>query len=90
MQGAIEKLFKIVKNVFSSPVTVISYEGFTSCCLLVLHEQSLDTLLALEVEGVEHPIFYLSRSLRGVEMNYSVIEQHYYIFYTEPLAILGS
>lgn len=36
----------------------------------------MDTLLAQEVKRVEHPIDYLSRSLRGAELNYPSIERH--------------
>lgn len=39
----------------------------------------MDALLAQEIEGIEHPVYYLSRSLRGAELNYSPIERLYLV-----------
>lgn len=39
-------------------------------------DKSIGALLAQEVKGAEHPVYYLSRSLRGTETNYSMIQHH--------------
>lgn len=33
-------------------------------------------MLAQEVDGTEKPVYYLSRSLQGAQLNYSSIERH--------------
>lgn len=38
--------------------------------------KSIDALLIQEVEGVEHLVYYLTRLIRGIEVNYSSIEHH--------------
>ncbi|OMO94091.1 reverse transcriptase [Corchorus capsularis] len=38
--------------------------------------ESIGGLLVQEVEGVERPVYYLSRCLHGSELNYSPIEKH--------------
>ncbi|KAL5547360.1 hypothetical protein UlMin_007047 [Ulmus minor] len=42
---------------------------------IAVTEKSLGALIAQEKEGVERPIYYLSRMTRGVECNYSPIER---------------
>lgn len=44
---------------------------------LTLTNKSIGTLLAQEVEGVERPVYNLSRLLQGVEMSYPPIECHW-------------
>lgn len=38
--------------------------------------KSIGALLAQEVEEIERPVYYLSRSLQGAELNNSPIERH--------------
>lgn len=46
--------------------------------------KSIGVLLAREVEGIGHLVYYLSRSFRGAEMNYSSLERHYVKLIFEP------
>ncbi|XP_062100713.1 uncharacterized protein LOC133806635 [Humulus lupulus] len=42
---------------------------------LVVTETSIGTLLAQEVDGKENPVYYLSRQMKGVEINYLYVEK---------------
>lgn len=62
-------------------------KGFALTLYWTSTDKFISALLAQEVEGVEHPVYYLSMSLWGVEMDYSSIERYYptLIFVTQKL-----
>lgn len=51
-------------------------QGIPLTLYLTSSDKSIGVLLAQEVQGAEHPVYYLSRSLRGAETNYSAIERY--------------
>lgn len=82
--------FKKVHDILNSPRTISSpVQGLSLTLYLNFNNKSFGALLAQEVEAVEHPVYYLNRSLRGVEMNYSSIECHYLtLIFATPLYYL--
>lgn len=83
-----QEAFQKVKDVLSSPLAMISHvKSLSLTFYLISTDKSIDTLLMEEVQGVEHPIYYLNRSLQGVELNYPSIERPYLvlIFATQKL-----
>lgn len=67
--------FQRVKDMLSSPQTIISpVKEIPLTLYLTSIEKSIGALIVQEVQGPERPVYYLSRSLRGAETNYSAIE----------------
>lgn len=57
-----------------------SHDSLVQCLPLTLYLTSMRKFigasLAQEVKGIEHPLYCLSRSLRGAKINHSQIERH--------------
>lgn len=65
---------------FSSLLIMISpVKSLPLTLNLSFTNKSIGALLAQQVEGIEHPIHYLSRLLRDVEMDYSQIKSHFLV-----------
>lgn len=60
-------------------MTMTSPKGFPLNFYLTSINKSLGALLASEVEGVEQIVYYLTKSLQGVEMNYSDSKSYYFV-----------
>lgn len=72
-----QKAFHKVKEVLSSSLTMISYvRRFPLTLYLTFINESMDALLAQEAEGIEHPVYNLSKSLWSDETSSSLIESH--------------
>lgn len=79
----VEQRFSKSKRHAQFTLTMISpVKGLSLALYLTFTNKSIGTLLVQGVEGVEHPIKYLSRSLSGKEMNYSPVDQHYLTLYS--------
>ncbi|KAF7842062.1 reverse transcriptase [Senna tora] len=72
-QEAFEKIKKVLASTQTmSPPT----QGRPMALYLTSTNQSVGALLVQEVEGVEKPIYYLSRLIKGTETRYSAMEKH--------------
>ncbi|OMO98613.1 reverse transcriptase [Corchorus capsularis] len=72
-----QKSLERVKEVLASPLTMTPpIKGQPMMLYLTSTNESIGGLLVQEVEGVERPVYYLSRCLHGSELNYSPIEKH--------------
>ncbi|OMO74738.1 hypothetical protein COLO4_26525 [Corchorus olitorius] len=72
-----QKSLERVKEVLSSPATMTPpIKGQPMMLYLTSTKQSIGGLLVQEVEGVERPVYYLSRCLHVSELNYSPMEKH--------------
>ncbi|KAF7839291.1 reverse transcriptase [Senna tora] len=72
-QEAFEKIKKVLASTQTmSPLT----QGRPMALYLTSTNQSVGALLVQEVEGVEKPIYYLSRLIKGAETRYSAMEKH--------------
>lgn len=71
------KAFEKVKSVLASPTTItIPVKGIPLILYLTSTPRSIGALLAQETNGVERPVYYLSRIIKGPERNYSAMEKH--------------
>ena len=71
------KPLKKIKNVLSSLATMIPpILGKPMILYLTSTEKSIGALLPQEHEGIENPVYYLSRLIRGAKCNYSSLEKH--------------
>lgn len=69
--------FQRIKDLLSSTQTMISpVKGIPLTLYLTSTDKSIGALLAQELKGAEHPVYYFSRSLRGAKTNYFAIERH--------------
>ena len=69
--------FEKVKNVLASPQTMVSpQKGKPLILYLTSTARSIGALLAQEVEGIEKPVYYISRKVQGAEERYTPIERH--------------
>lgn len=64
------------KDVLSYLIMVSPVKGLPFTIYFTSTDKSLSALLAQDVEGVERPVYYLSRSLWAAELNYPSIECH--------------
>ncbi|KAF7839558.1 reverse transcriptase [Senna tora] len=72
-QEAFEKIKKVLASTQTmSPPT----QGRPMALYLTSTNQSISALLVQEVEGIEKPIYYLSRLIKGAETRYSAMEKH--------------
>ena len=70
-----KKWLQRIKEVLTAPQLMIPPEpGQPLLLYIAVTESSLGALIAQEKDGVEMPVYYLSRLLRGAECNYSLIE----------------
>ncbi|XP_062119380.1 uncharacterized protein LOC133833141 [Humulus lupulus] len=68
--------FDKIKTVLSSPQAMIAPLPKVPLLLyLAVTETSIGTLLAQEVDGKEKPVYYLSRRMKGAEINYPYVEK---------------
>ena len=71
-----EKGLQRIKEVLTAPQLMIPPEpGQPILMYIAATENSLGALIAQEKDGVERPIYYLSRLIRGAESNYSPVEK---------------
>ncbi|KAF7834718.1 Retrotransposon, unclassified-like protein [Senna tora] len=72
-QEAFEKIKKVLASTQTmSPPT----QGRSMALYLTSTNQSIGALLVQEVEGIEKPIYYLSRFIKGAETRYSAMEKY--------------
>ncbi|KAH7866822.1 hypothetical protein Vadar_025483 [Vaccinium darrowii] len=70
-------VFEKVKAVLASPQTMVSpQKGEPLILYLASTTKSIWALLAQEVDGVERPVYYISRKVQGAEERYTLIEPH--------------
>jgi len=72
-QDAMDKL----KTLITSPQTMIPPKiGIPLRLYLTSTKPSIGALLAQEMDGIEKPVYYLSRTIHGPEVGYPNIERH--------------
>lgn len=49
---------------------VSSVKDLSLTLYLTFNDKFIDGLIAQEIERIEHLVYYVSKSLRGVELNY--------------------
>ena len=54
---------------------VVPVPGKSLLLYIANMKQSLGALLAHEQEGVEKPVYYISRLMKGLELRYSTVEK---------------
>lgn len=75
--GEQQATFRKIKDVLRSHLIMISpFKGLLLTLYLISVDKSISALLAQKVKGVYH-LVYLSRSIRGAELNYPSIKYHY-------------
>lgn len=85
---AADRLPEDQRHVKLTPDDDFHVRGIPLTLYLTSTDKSIGALLAHEIQGDEHTVYYLSRSLRGAEMNYSTIKCHCLalIFATQKLS----
>ena len=69
--------FDHIKRTLASPQVMISPSPDKPLILyLTTTEKSVGALLAQEHDGIESPVYYLSRLMKGAECNYTTFEKH--------------
>lgn len=78
LSGAEEQqaAFQKDKDILNTLDHDLTFQKSASYLHLTSTSKYIGALLAQKVEGVEHPIYYLSRSFRYAKTNYSSIERH--------------
>ena len=71
-----QKAFKKVQTILVDPHTMVAPSPNRPLLLYIANiEQSLGALLAQDQEGVEKPVYYISRLMKGPELRYSTAER---------------
>ena len=71
-----QKAFKKIQMILANPHTMVTpIPGKPLLLYIVNIEKSLGALLAQDQEGVEKPVFYISRLMKGPELRYSTVEK---------------
>lgn len=72
-----QRAFNQVKAALTSPLTMTPPQQGKSLLLYITStSRSIGALLAQEVDGVERPVYYISRVIQGAEARYSPVERH--------------
>ena len=72
-----EEAIQKIKEILTSPQTMtMPVKGLPMILYLTSTDKSIGVLLAQDIDGVERPVYYLSRSLQGSESNYPACEKH--------------
>ena len=71
-----EKVFKKIQTILANPYTMVaSLPGKPLLLYITNAEQYLEALLAQEQGGVERPIYYISKLMKGPELRYFTTEK---------------
>ncbi|XP_028123313.1 uncharacterized protein LOC114320358 [Camellia sinensis] len=72
-----QKVFERIKAALTSPQTMIAPQPRVPLMLyLTSTPKSIWALLVQDVDGVERPVYYISRKIRGAEVRYTPVERH--------------
>ncbi|GMP48863.1 hypothetical protein CsSME_00016061 [Camellia sinensis var. sinensis] len=72
-----QKAFERIKAALTSPQTMIAPQpGVPLILYLTSTPKSIGALLVQDVDGVERPVYYISRKIRGAEVRYTPVERH--------------
>ncbi|GMP96894.1 hypothetical protein CsSME_00045332 [Camellia sinensis var. sinensis] len=72
-----QKAFERIKAALTSPQTMIAPQpGVPLMLYLTSTPKSIGALLVQDVDGVERPVYYISRKIRGAEVRYTPVERH--------------
>ena len=71
-----QKAFKKIQTILVNPYTIVASIPRKPLLLYIANmEQSLRALLAQNQEGVEKPVYYISRLMKAPELRYSTVEK---------------
>ena len=71
-----QKAFKKIQMILVNPYTIVGPIPRKPLLLYIANmEQSLRALLVQNQEGVEKPVYYISRLMKGPELRYSIVEK---------------
>ncbi|XP_028108109.1 uncharacterized protein LOC114306980 [Camellia sinensis] len=72
-----QKAFERIKAALTSPQTMIAPQpGVPLMLYLTSTPKSIGALLVQDIDGAERPVYYISRKIRGAEVQYTPIERH--------------
>ncbi|XP_028086009.1 uncharacterized protein LOC114286987 [Camellia sinensis] len=72
-----QQAFEGVKSTLTSPLSMTPPQPARPLLLYITSTpKSVGALLAQEIDGLERPVYYISRVIQGAEVRYSPIERH--------------
>lgn len=70
-----ERAFKKIQSILANPHTMVALSLGKPLLLYIANiEQSLRALLAQDHGGVENPVYYISRLMKGPKLRYFMVE----------------